>query len=190
MDIDIDFSPSFDVKDVFSDVIIASRVENGKLVKHNVGAYFQRIPVDSQTGLSAIPYDRAEEFGYFKIDFLHLHNLKWFESKEEIRTLVKTDPDWSLLQKREVVEKLFQIKKHYDIVSKVKPKSVVELADTIALIRPGKRQFLKAYLNDKKAIRPLLFQDTGTGYFYKKSHAISYALTIVLELHLIKGGVI
>ena len=187
MDIDIDLKTDFDPLDIFPESIRASMIKQGKLTRHNVGVYFQTIPVDKLTGLAAIPYNQAEDIGYFKIDFLHLSVLDSFESKEEIRALLEIEPDWSLLMRPDIVSKLFQISKQYDFVSKLAPKSVEELADCIALIRPGKRHLTDAYLKDKTGIRQEIYRKTEDGkYTFKKGHAISYALTIVLQLHLIK----
>lgn len=189
MDIDIDFKSDFTPLKHF-DVILASMVKDGKLIKHPSGAYFQKIPVDIVTGLSSIPHKEAEAMGYFKIDFLHLNVLENFENKEQIRVLLKKEPDWSLLEREEVVKTLFQIHNHFKIVNKVKPKSVQELADVNALIRPNKRKLMDEYLKNKENIRPLLYrQGNDDKSSFKRSHAISYALTIVLELHLIKAGI-
>lgn len=191
MDIDLDLKTDFDPLEVFKEAVRASRVQNNELVKHNVGVYFQDIPVDTMTNLAAIPYEQAEEIGYFKIDFLHLSLLDVFESKAEIRELLRREPDWKLLMRPDVVEKLFQIHRQYDLVSKLAPKSVVELADCIALMRPGKRHLVDAYLKDKELIRTELYKKPEDGkYYFKKGHAISYALNIILQLHLIKGGVL
>lgn len=188
MDIDIDFKTKFTPTEVFDQAITASRVVNNELVKHPCGHYFQHIPVDPITGLSAIPYEDAEELGFFKIDFLHLSTLDIFTSKDQIRELIKIEPDWSLLEREDVVVKLFQISKQFELVNQLRPKSVVELADCIALIRPGKKYLIPAYLQDKDAVRPELYKRVNDGYYFKKSHAISYALTIVLQLHLIEFG--
>lgn len=191
MDIDLDLKTNFDPLEIFPNAIRASRVEKEQLVKHNVGVFLQDIPVDQMTGLAAIPYKQAEEVGYFKIDFLHLSVLDDFGSKEEIRELLKHDPDWLLLMRPDVVGKLFQIHRQYDLVSKLAPKSIIELADCIALMRPGKRHLVDAYLKDKTLIREELYKKPEDGkYYFKKGHAISYALNIVLQLHLIKGGVL
>lgn len=191
MDIDIDLQTNFDPLDIFKEATRASMVKNNDLIKHNVGVYFQSIPIDSMTGLAAIPYQQAEEVGYFKVDFLHLSLLDVFETKEEIRELLKLEPDWSLLLKEDVVEKLFQIHRQYNLVSKLAPKSVEELADCIALMRPGKRHLVDAYIKDKTLIREELYRKPEDGkYYFKKPHAISYALNIVLQLHLIKGGIV
>jgi hypothetical protein len=188
MDIDIDTQTTFDPLQIFT-AVPASMVKDGVLTKHPVGVYFQNIPVDPITMLSAIPYEEAEELGYFKIDMLHLSVLDHFDNKEEIRILARTEPDWSLLLSPSVVAKLFQISKHYDIVSMVAPKSVQELADVVALLRPGKRYLLDGYLKNKEVIRQELYRKTDK-YYFKRAHAVSYATTIVLQLHLIKGGIL
>ena len=191
MDVDIDLPPSFDPLDYFPQGVRASMTKDNKLIKHPAGTYFQHIPKDPITDLSAIPYKEAEELGYFKIDFLHLYLLENFQSKDQIRALANIEPDWTLLRDRDVVEKLFQIHRQFDIVYKVKPTSVQELADTIALVRPGKRHLLNSYIKDKKGVRPLIYKkEEGDKYTFKKGHAISYALTIVLELHLVAGGIL
>lgn len=191
MDVDIDFNTDFDPLTVFPHAVRASRVQDGELKKHNAGIYFQNIPKDGITGLSAIPFKDAEELGYFKIDFLHLSLLDKFQSKEEIRILSKTEPNWLLLQSPDAVSKLFQIHNHFDLVVRAKPQSVQELADCIALIRPAKRQLLEAYIKDKDTIRPLIYKkpEDGRNYF-KKAHSIAYAITIVLQLHLIEGNIL
>lgn len=188
MDIDIDFSSTFDPRQLMKQAIPASMVKNGQLVKHPCGHYFQTIPVDSHTGLAAIPYEEAEVLGYFKIDFLHLSLLDKFKSKEEIRQLMSKEPNWSLLQNPEHVAKLFQIHKNEKLLRQVKPSSVQELADCIALIRPGKRHLLDQYLRDKSRTRTQLYAKEENGYSFKRSHALSYAFTIVLQLHLISRG--
>lgn len=190
MDVDIDLKVDFDPLKYFSEAIRASMVKNGELIKHPAGAYFQPIPVDSVTGLAAIPYDRAEDLGFFKIDFLHLSTLDFFENKQQIRTLLKKEPDWLLLQSPSAVAKLFQIHRHYNLLAEVKPQSVQALADCIALIRPGKRHLVKPYIKNPDLVRQELYRKPEEGYYFKKSHAIAYSLTIVLQLHLVKAEIL
>ena len=188
---DIDLRTDFDPLEHFPDAVRASRVQDGELKSHPAGVYFQKMAKDKQTNLAAIPFHEAEDEGYFKIDFLHLSLLDNFESKEEIRILLKKEPDWCLLQSAVVVSKLFQLHQHFDVVSAVKPTSVIELADCIALIRPGKRYLLKYYLEDRERVRKSLYKKPKDDKpYFKKPHAISYALTIVLQLHLISAGVL
>jgi DNA polymerase III alpha subunit len=191
MDIDIDFPSNFTPLSIFPQGTYASMEKNGKLLKHAVGIYLQPIPIDDITKLSAIPFKQAEKFGYMKIDFLTLTLLDNFTDKEEIRSLIKIDPDWSLLKDPNVITKLFQIRNHVDLVLQLQPQSVLDLADCIALIRPAGKRMLSAYLKDKINIRHVLYKPSIDGkYYFKKGHAIAYALSIVLQLHLIKGGLL
>lgn len=186
MDIDIDVAPKFKASNVF-DAIPASIVEAGELKKHLVGLYFQNIPVDPETGVSAIPYKEAERMGFFKVDMLNLNILNNFESKKEIRELLKIEPDWTLLEDEEVVKKLFHLSKHFSVVSRVKPTSVEELADCLALIRPNKIKLVDKYIRNRINTRKELYVKYDASDL-RRSHAIPYALLIILQLHLIESG--
>ena len=191
MDIDIDCKSDFDPLKVFDNVVKGSMINGTSLTPHPCGVYFQDIPTDPISGLSAIPYKTAEEMGYFKLDFLHVGVYDHFTSREEIRELIRHDPDWTLLLIPSIVAKLFQISKHYDLIADLKPQSVIELADCLALIRPQKRYLLKYYKEDRDKTREFLYKkEPGSdGYAFKKAHAICYSLVIVLQLHLIKAGI-
>ena len=186
-DVDIDFPTSFKPEGIFP-WTRASRVHNGYLVPHTVGVYPQRVPQDHVTKLAAIPYQEAEEAGYTKVDMLHLGVYDHFESREEIQALLKIEPDWGLLLIPSEQVKLFQLKLHGDVLNTVKPKNIEELADVLALIRPGKKQLAKLYTADRDATRRILYAKDENGYSFKKSHAIAYAMVIVLQLHLIATG--
>lgn len=189
-DIDIDVPSTINPIDIFPNAVRASLYRDKKLSPHPCGVYFQDVPADPITGLAAVPYETAEDLGCFKIDFLHLKVYDYFSSKEEIDELLKHDPDWNLLEIPSVVNQLFQVSKHYDLISQIKPRSVQEMADVLALIRPQKRFMVKAYMQNQSKIRRELYrQDADSGYAFKKAHAIAYALVIVLQLHLIKGGI-
>ena len=96
-DIDIDCKTSFNPNTLFTKPVPPSMIKKGMLSKHPCGQYFQNISKDPVTNLAAIPYEDAEQFGYFKIDFLHLSHLDPFKDKQEIRDLIKKEPDWDLL---------------------------------------------------------------------------------------------
>jgi DNA polymerase III alpha subunit len=189
MDVDIDTPTSFKPGTLFP-WTRASIVKNGELGPHPCGYYPQNIPIDQITKLSAVPYGDAEELGYMKIDFLHLGVYDYFETREEIDALLEEEPDWGLLLIPSEQVKLFQLAKHGDILTAVKPKCIEELADVLALIRPGKKQLVKLYHSQRDATRRILYAKDESGYSFKKSHAIAYALVIVLQLHLISAGII
>jgi len=187
MDIDIDVLPTFKPTDHFN-IVPASMVQNQELKQHIVGVYFQHIPIDSITKLSAIPYKEAEQFGYNKIDFLHLTLLKYFDSKEDIKILLKCSPDWSMLQDQTIVNKLFHIHNHFETVRLIKPLNTQELADVIALIRPNKKHLISTYRLNTPVIRKELYRKVE-GMYFKKSHSVAYAKNIELQMLLIGGGV-
>lgn len=188
-DIDIDFPSSFEPNTLFPTAVKASMVQNNRLTKHPCGYYFQSMPVDDITSLAAIPYDIAPEYGFSKIDFLHLSILDNISSKAELRKLIKTAPNWSILWNASHTTKLFQLHRHFNVLNMIRPTGVVELADCIALIRPAKKHLLDEYNRDKYNTRPKLYRLSGDDKSsFKKSHAIAYALTVVIQLHLIEQG--
>lgn len=186
MDIDIDIKKDTKLFELFPKLTPASRVENDELKLHQVGAYFQNIARDFK-GMSAIPYKDAEELGYFKIDFLHVNVLDDFNSNKELRELSAKEPNWKLLEHKYIVNKLFHIADHYDIVSRVKPTSLLELSDILALIRPNKIKLLDKYLNNKTAMRKELYTRRDKTDM-RKSHTIPYAQIIVAQMNLIELG--
>lgn len=188
-DVDIDLTPDFNPTRLFP-WCRASLIKNEDLSQHPCGVYPQRIPVDALTGLASIPYDQAERLGYIKLDFLHLNVYEHFKSRAEIDELLEIEPDWGLLTIPSEQKKLFQLSNHGETLSAVKPKSIEELADVLALIRPGKKQYVKLYNTQREATRRILYARDENGYSFKKSHAIAYAMVIVLQLHLISAGVI
>jgi hypothetical protein len=190
MDIDIDFKTTFEPVEVFEKSIKAAIVRDGDLIPHNSGVYLQHMEQDPVTKLAAIPYKEAEDMGFYKLDCLHLNSLDKFESKAELKALMHLEPDWSLLCQEDVVRQLPQIHNKFDVVKSVKPTSIMELADVIALIRPSKLFILNTYTNgtteERETLRELIYSkpDDGATYF-KKGHAIAYAYNIVIELNLI-----
>lgn len=189
MDIDVDLQTSFDPTKIFSKIVRASMFRDKKLLPHPCGVYFQDVPVDPVTKLSAVEYATAENLGCFKIDFLHVSVYDHFTSRQEIKELLEHDPDWDLLKHPSVVGQLFQLSKHFDLIQQVRPESIEELADLMSLIRPQKRFMLRYYLENPIQARPDLYRADGDGYAFKKAHAVAYALVVVLQLHLIKGGI-
>jgi len=188
MDVDIDVEPTFRPERLFPRWPRAAVVKDGKVSSHPVGVYPQAMAVDPFTGLAAIPYEEAEDLGYLKVDFLHLNVYQHFSTRAEIEELLAKEPDWTLLQLPSTWSKLFQLAKHGELLAKVQPKSVEELADCMALIRPGKKALLGLYLKERVACRRVLYAKDDEGYSFKKSHALAYALVVVLQLHLIEQG--
>lgn len=148
---------------------------------HKTGVYFQDVPVNPLEDQCVYSTTQASEYGYFKFDLLNLNIYRDIRDEKHLDDLLSREVVWELLEDRGIVDMLGHIKGHFDIVDKIKPKSIVDLAICIALIRPGKRYLLS---KDIKTIRDRiwLFEEK---YYYKKSHAIAYASSIVVQLNML-----
>jgi DNA polymerase III alpha subunit len=177
-DIDIDFYDRNKVLELVPHHV-AMRNQKGEEVKHNTGVYFTEIPHNPFTNLSTIDYEEAEKRGYFKVDFLNVSMYQDIRDEEHLISLLK-DPDWNLLTYKEIVDQLFHINNHFDIVNKLKPTSIEQLAAVLAIIRPAKRYLVDA---DWATINKEDWTKTDEGYFFKKSHAVAYAHAIVVQLN-------
>jgi hypothetical protein len=161
----------------------ASILKDGQFTKHNTGVYFQNIPFFPIEDFSSIDYKDAEEQGWFKVDFLNNHIYKGVKSESHLQSLVDTEPMWELFKHQDIVEQLFHINNHWDIVKQYPPTSVDQLAMILAMIRPGKRHLVgKTWQEIESDVWVKPDDDT---YFFKKSHSYGYALAIVAQLNLI-----
>ena len=139
-DIDIDLKNREDVLSKLQH--ISASIITNTVKKHNTGVYFHNIPHDPSTNLSTISYKEAEDLGYFKIDLLNVNIYEHVKNEAHLNTLLKRVPDWDLLVHKEIVQQLFHIHDHYDIVAQMQPRSIDQLAMVLAIIRPAKRNLL------------------------------------------------
>lgn len=169
--------------------IPASRVERDDLRKHVVGVYMQAIPQDPLTGFASIPYEEAEERGYFKVDFLNLHIYKKVRDEAHLDELLAREPMWELLDEPLVVEQLFQLGgvidgiPTSDLLSAYKPRSIMDLAIFLAMIRPRKKHLIGKEWAEVKA--DIWAPGDDELYGFKKAHSISYAHVVVVQLNLL-----
>jgi hypothetical protein len=182
MDIDIDFADRTKALQLFKH-IVASRIDNGKLVKHNTGVYLHEVPVDAITGLSAIAYQEAEEQQYFKIDFLNVGLYDGVRSEEHLITLMGQEPLWDLLEDDSFNSLLFHVNGHGEILRKMKPTTIEQLAAVLAMIRPAKRYLIGKDWNT--VLNEVWKKPESEEYFFKKSHATAYAVAITVQMNLI-----
>jgi hypothetical protein len=181
-DIDIDFVDRDSALDLFKH-IKASRPDDGKLVKHNTGVYLHEVPVNAIEDLCAVPYEEAEDRGYFKVDFLNVGIYKGVRDEAHLIQLMGTEPLWDLLLDDEFIQNLFHVNGHGSILRQSKPESIEQLAAVLAMIRPAKR-----YLIGKDwttVMAEVWTKPENEDYFFKKSHATAYATAIVVQMNLI-----
>jgi hypothetical protein len=181
-DIDIDFGDRERVLEHIKH-IPASIHRDGEVVPHNTGVYVNNIPQHPITRLASIDHKEAEQRGYVKLDFLNVSVYQQIHSEEELNVLMATEPPWDRLQETQFVEKIMHIGNHYDILDKLKPKTIDEMAAVLAIIRPSKRYLVN---KDWTTINQEVWTKPADGsYYFKKSHATSYAYLVVVHMNLV-----
>ena len=183
-DIDIDVKCRDDVIGIIPHIQAVEKISTDGLVKHKTGVYLHQIPVDPVTGFASIQYDEAEDLGYQKIDLLNVSAYEHVRDRSHLIELANKEPNWDWFQVPELVSQLFQLKNYGTLLHVWKPTSIDELAMFLAFIRPAKHHLqncaswdeVAKSVWDRSAIKP-------GEYYYKKAHAYSYALLIVVQLN-------
>tara|TARA_B100001564_G_C20549727_1_gene628465 strand:+ start:408 stop:974 length:567 start_codon:yes stop_codon:yes gene_type:complete len=179
-DVDIDMANRDDFLKLI-DHTPASIEKDSKFTKHNTGVYFQNIPKFPLEGYSTIDHKQAEQEGWFKVDFLNASVYTDIKDEAHLNKLVDTEPMWELFQHQEIVEQLFHINNHWDIVRQHLPTSIDQLAMILAIIRPGKRHLVGKSWKEIEA--DVWVKPEDGSYFFKRSHSYGYALAIIVQLN-------
>jgi hypothetical protein len=182
-DIDIDFADRSIVLDKIKHRVAKLDTEK----KHNTGVYVTEIPHNPVDMLSTIDYEKAEDRGYFKLDFLNVSLYKDIKDEEHLLRLMKKEPMWELLQHEEFTDQLFHLNGHGTVVKKLCPTSVEQLASVLAIIRPAKRHLVNKTWNEIE--KQVWVKPSDGSYYFKKAHAIAYAHAIVVQMNLLCEGV-
>ena len=178
-DIDIDFANRDTILSKIQHRV--ARLDTGK--KHNTGIYTTEIPHNPVDNLSTIDYKTAEDRGYFKLDFLNVNIYKDVKDEAHLQKLMEQEPLWELLQHEEFVDQLFHLNGHGTVVKKLCPTSVEQLAAVLAMIRPAKRHLIEKTWTE--ILKEVWTKPENDEYFFKKAHAVSYAMAVVVHMNLI-----
>lgn len=178
-DIDIDFANRDAVLTKIQHRV--ARLDTGK--KHNTGVYVTECPHNPVDNLSTIDYKTAEDRGYFKLDFLNVSIYKDIISEEQLQTLMERQPIWELLEHEDFVNRVFHLSGHSSLLKQLKPTSVEQLAATLAIIRPAKRHLVDESWDT--IMKEVWTKPTNGEYYFKKAHAVSYAMACVVHMNLI-----
>ena len=143
----------------------------------------RNIPYDAVNQCAAIDYQAAEERGYFKLDFLNVSVYQDVRDEAHLQELIDKEPLWDLLQHDEFTDLLFHVNGHGDILRKLKPSSVEQLAAVLAIIRPAKRHLVDESWNT--IMQEVWEKPTDGAYFFKKSHATAYAVAVKVQMNLL-----
>ena len=96
---------------------------------------------------------------------------------------METEPVWELLEQDDFTDLLFHVNGHGDILRAMKPSSIEQLAAVLAIIRPAKRYLIGKDWNT--VMSEVWIKPSTNDYYFKKSHAISYAMAVVVHMNLI-----
>jgi len=179
MDIDIDFADR--------DIILSqlehrvAKLNTGK--KHNTGVYATEIPHNPIDNLATVEHKAADERGYFKLDFLNVSIYKDVKDNEHLTQLMEREPLWQLLEHTDFSDKVFHLNGHGELLKQLKPSSVEQLAATLAIIRPAKRYLAGHSWNS--ILQEVWTKPTDNSYYFKKAHAVSYAMACVVHMNLL-----
>ena len=178
-DIDIDFADR--------DIILSqlnhrvAKLDTGK--KHNTGVYVTECPHNPVDNLCTIDYKSAEDRGYFKLDFLNVSIYKDVKDETHLISLMRKEPLWELLEHKDFVEKVFHLSGHESLLRQLKPTSVSQLAAALAIIRPAKRHL--ANERWETIMKEVWIKPENGEYYFKKAHAMSYAMACVVHMNLL-----
>ena len=182
-DVDIDFADREQVLKLLDHVPAMQRMPNGNRQKHKTGVYFHPVPTNPFTGWCDLDYQQAEELGFFKVDLLNVSLYQGVKSKEHLDQLANQEPLWDLLQQDDFSNLLFHLNGHGDVLKKTCPTSVEQLAAVLAMIRPAKRYLIgKPWTTIMKEVWT---KPENGEYYFKKAHAVAYAVAIVAQMNLI-----
>lgn len=182
-DVDIDV---FGREDILKGIeCVYGRIDrpDGQFEKHNTGVYFQNIPRNPDTNIATLGHKVANNYGYFKIDFLNVNMYEGVRDESHLLELLDRTPPWDFFEYSEVTDQLFHLNGYSHLLKKYKPQSVEDLAMVLAIIRPS-----KAYLQqcnwDKIRKEVWIMDSDRADYSFKKSHALSYSLAVIVHLNL------
>lgn len=178
-DIDIDFADRSIVLSKLQHRV--AKLDSEK--KHNTGIYVTEIPHNPVDNLSTIDYKIAEDRGYFKIDFLNVAIYKDIKDEVHLKTLMEKEPEWQLLEHDDFTNLLFHVNGHGDILRKLRPRTVEQLAAVLAIIRPAKRYLLNS--DWQTIMKEVWTKPENDEYYFKKAHAVSYAMAVVVHMNLL-----
>ena len=179
--------PDNDIDFADRDIILSqlshrvAKLDTGK--KHNTGVYVTECPHNPVDNLCTVDYKTAEDRGYFKLDFLNVSIYKDVKDETHLISLMDKEPLWELLEHKDFVDQVFHVSGHDSLLKQLKPQSVEQLAAALAIIRPAKR-----YLANKKweqILQEVWIKPDNGEYYFKKAHAVSYAMACVVHMNLI-----
>jgi len=184
-DIDIDFGNRDSALSVLQKYTSAGIVRDGKLIKHNTGIYVTDIPEDPFTSVASLDHKVAEDRGYMKLDLLNVSLYTQIKNEQHLDQLMAQTPLWELLLEKDFCSQLIHIGNHYDTMIKMPEPvdSIPRMSMFLAVIRPAKRHLIGLTWAD--VAKTVWNKPEDDSYYFKKSHAVSYAHLVAVHMNLL-----
>ena len=184
-DIDIDLAD----RNILLDKVKHTRatiIKDKETKPHNTGVYFTDCPQIPNSNQCSINYKEADSLGYFKIDLLNVNLYSLVKDRVVLKEMFDREPPWNRLEDKTFVDELFHLNGHHDVVSKLMPQNLEQLAACLAIIRPAKR-----YLIGKswpEILEDVWVKPKNEQYYFKKAHAFSYAGAVIVHMNLLDSA--
>lgn len=186
-DVDIDFADRTKILSLINHTP-ARQESNTETKQHNSGVYVTDIPIDPLHNCASINYKEAEQRGYFKIDFLNVNVYQHITDYAHYNALMTADPDWNSLLDKNICTRVIHISNSFNAIVQMKPDSIARMAMFLAVIRPAKKHLMgKSW---KEIENEVWVSPDNDAYFFKKAHAVSYAVLVALHMNLLNENVI
>lgn len=186
MDIDIDTGNRDNILKLIKHTPAAIN-RKGEWVKHNTGVFVTPVPTNPLTHMASMDYQEAEQLGYIKLDLLNVSVYEQVKSNEHLDLLMNTEPRWDMLEHQEFVQQVIHINNHYDTMKRMPEpiNNIPRMAMLLSVIRPAKRHLVgKTW----KEVAQTVWEKPADGsYYFKKSHAVSYAHLVAVHMNLLCG---
>lgn len=183
-DIDIDFADREQVLRLIEATPARMVVQEGQVRKHASGIYATDIPWDPVHECAAIPFQKAEQLGYFKLDLLNMTVYTLVRDQAHYDQMLATEPPWHRLwTDDDFARQIVHVGGSIHLLRSMRPNSIPRMAAFISIIRPGKAHLQNCEWN--KVFESVWDGDDSKGFVFKKSHAISYARLVALHMNLI-----
>ena len=181
-DIDIDFCDRNQILRLIRH-IPARQESNIETLTHNSGVYVTDIPFDPVHKCASINYTEAGKRDYFKIDFLNVGGYKHIKDTAHYTKLLSEEPQWDSLMNKRFSSQVIHLSNHHNNLLLMKPDSIPRMAMFLALIRPAKKHLIgKSW---KEISTEIWVKPDGDDYYFKKAHAVSYAILVVLHMNIL-----
>ena len=135
-------------------------------------------PIDN---ICTVDYKTAEDRGYFKLDFPNVIIYKDVKDETHLTSPMRKEPSWELLETG--LPTKFFVSGLSDPIETIEVHPVEQLAATLAIALSAQRH--SANEDWKTILEEVWINPTNGEYYFKKAHALSYAVACVVHMNLI-----